>query len=169
MEQILIPIERAHLIDKELHTKMERRLKCKILLHDETQITINGEPYDEYNAKNVLLAFGRGFSFDQACKLLSENYFFKYTNLKDMLRNEKLVERAKARLIGEDGRAKEYIESVSEANLMIYDNTVSLIGSIESLQIATVALEILLGGGKHKSAYAAMEKARRKAKEAGLI
>ncbi len=169
MEQILIPAERAKLFDAQMLQKMSKKLKCKIKVSDANTIVINGEPYDEYNAKNVIQAFGRGFSFETACKLLSEAYFFKHIDLRDMFRNREQVKRTKARIIGEDGRAKEYIESTSETDITIYGDTISLIGGIEGIGIATVALEILLGGGTHKTAYAAMENARRKAKDAGLL
>ncbi len=169
MEQILIPIERAKLLEKKMLAKAESRLHCKIGIHDENQVVINGKPYDEYNAKNILQAFGRGFPFDTSCKLLSENYYFKYIDLRDMFRNKEQVRRIKARIIGEDGRAKAYMESISEADIAIYGDTISLIGTIEGIHIATVAIEILLGGGTHKTAYKAMEDARRKAKEAGLL
>jgi ribosomal RNA assembly protein len=169
MEQILIPLERAKLIDRKMLSAMERRLKCKIQVHDENQVTINGEPYDEYNARNAIEAFANGFDFETCCKLLSEAYYFKRMDLRDVERNKDQLRRIKSRIIGEEGRTKAYIESVSEAHLMIYGNTISLIGSIESIGIASVAIEILVGGGTHKTAYAAMEKARRKAKDAGLI
>lgn len=169
MEQILIPLERAKLLEKKMLEKVESKLHCVIKIEDQNEIVINGEPYDEYNAKNILLAFGRGFPFDTSCKLLSESYYFKHIDLRDMFRNREQVRRIKSRIIGEEGRAKEYIESVSETDIAIYGDTISLIGTIEGIHIATVAIEILLGGGTHKTAYKAMEDARRKAKEAGLL
>jgi ribosomal RNA assembly protein len=169
MEQILIPVERAVLLDRKMLGKIESRLHCKIGIHDQNEITIDGEPYDEYNAKNILLAFGRGFGFDTTLKLLSDSYYFKHIDLRDILRNREQVRRIKARIIGEDGRAMKYIESVSETDIAIYGDTISLIGTIEGIHIATVAIEILLGGGTHKTAYKVMEDARRKAKEAGLL
>jgi ribosomal RNA assembly protein len=164
MEHILIPHKRAAMLDSKTLEKLEDRLGCSINVND-NEVTINGKPYDEYNAKNVVQAFGRGFALDKAFRLLSEDYFFQQVNLKEMFRNPDQLARVKARLIGTEGRAKEYIESVSGVDMMVYGNTVSTIGRIEEVRIADAGIKILIGGGKHKTAYAVMEKERRKIKE----
>ncbi len=161
MEHILIPHKRASLLDKKTLERLEDRLKCSVDLTD-NEVTINGQPYDEYNAKNVLQAFGRGFEISKAYKLLDEDYFFQTINLKDEFRNPDQLARVKARLIGSDGKAKEYIESVSGAEIVVYGNTISTIGRIDEVRIADAAIKILVGGGTHKTAYAVMEKEKRK-------
>lgn len=161
MEQILIPHKRAELIDKKLLAELRNRLGCRLEL-EENQITIDGEPYAEYNAKNVLTAFGRGFGLDKAYKLLNEDYFFEQINLKDMFRSEDQIVRVKSRIIGTDGRAKEYIESVSGADIAIFGSSISLIGKIDEIKVADAAIRILIGGGTHKTAYRIMEKERTK-------
>ena len=136
-------------------------LKCSIGLAG-NEVTVNGQPYDEYNAKNVLQAFGRGFELSKAYKLLDEDYFFQQINLKDAFRNPDQLARVKARLIGSEGRAKEYIESVSGADISVYGSTISTIGKIDEVRVADAAIKVLVGGGKHKTAYAVMEKEKRK-------
>ncbi len=161
MEQILIPHKRAELLDKKVLKTLSERLSCKLEL-EENQLSIEGEPYDEYNAKNVLTAFGRGFELDKAYKLLNEDYFFQMINLKDTFHSKEQIMRVKARLIGTDGKAKEYIESVSGAYISIFGSSVSIIGKIDEVRVADAALRILIGGGRHKTAYKIMEKERTK-------
>ncbi|MGI0141164.1 MAG: KH domain-containing protein [Candidatus Micrarchaeales archaeon] len=161
MQQVLIPIKRVKLLDKKTLESISKRLNCKIHIEDENQVVIEGDAYDEYNAKNIISAFGRGFDMNQAYTLLSEEYFFTPINLKEMFRNKDQLMRVKGRIIGENGKTKEYIEAVSGAKLCIYENTVSLIGTIEQIKVANVAINILLEGGTHKKAYRVMEKARR--------
>ena len=162
VQQVLIPTKRAKLLkNKLLLDSIEKRLNCKIHLEEENQVVIEGEAYEEYNAKNIISAFGRGFEIDQAYSLLSEEYFFTPINLKEIFRNKEQLMRIKGRIIGENGKTKEYIESVSGAKLCIYESTVSLIGTIDQIKIANVAINILLEGGTHKKAYRVMEKARR--------
>lgn len=161
MEQILIPHKRAELIDKKLLAQLKERLGCKLEL-SENEITIDGEAYAEYNAKNVLTAFGRGFTLDKAYKLLNEDYFFEQINLKDTFRSQDQIMRVKARIIGTDGRAKEYMESVSGADIAIFGSSISLIGKIDEIKVADAAIRILIGGGTHKTAYKIMEKERTK-------
>ena len=43
-------------------------------------------------------------------------------------------------------------------------DTISLIGNIDEIRIAKAGINILLDGGKHSTAYAVMEKERRKLK-----
>ncbi len=169
MEQILIPIERAKILEQRLLNEVQKKLNCKIEVRNGNEIAIEGSGYDEYNARNVIQAFGRGFNMPSAYRLLEETYFFKYIDLRDMFRNKEQIKRLKARIIGEEGRTKEYIQSVSEVEISVYGDTIGIIGTMEGIGIATVAIEALLGGGTHKKAYRLMELARRKAKEAGLM
>lgn len=161
MEHILIPHRRALLLDTETLGRLRERLNCRIELSD-NELTVEGSSYDEYNAKNVLQAFGRGFPVDKAYRLLSEDCFFQQVNLKDSFRGRDQLMRVKARLIGKEGRAKEYIESVSGADMAVYGGTVSTIGRADELRIADAAIRIILGGGMHKTAYMVMEKEKRK-------
>ncbi|MEM3839505.1 MAG: hypothetical protein QXF01_02940 [Candidatus Micrarchaeaceae archaeon] len=166
MERILIPKERANALEKEGLEAIQKKLRCKITVQGANEVIIEGEPYDEYNAKNVIQAFGRGFSLASACKLLNEQYFIKYIDLRDMFRNKVQIRRLKARVIGEDGRSKVYIESVSEAEVSIYGDTISILGKISGIEIAAIGIESLLEGDTHKKAYRLMEQARRR--EEGL-
>ena len=165
MEHILIPRERAKALDEKRLREIEKKLKCRISVSNANEVTISGEAYDEYNAKNVIQAFGRGFPLNSAYRLLGELHFFKYIDLRDMFRNKEQIKRLKARVIGEDGRCKEYIESVSGAELSIYGDTIGIIGTMHGIEIAVIGIEALLGGGTHKKAYRLMEQARRRSEE----
>lgn len=163
MQHILLPSKRTTIVkDRAFLSELCKRLKCEIKLTDENTVTISGEAYDEFNAKNVLAAFGRGFDIDTAYKLLEENYFFSSINLKEIYKNEDRVRKIKGRLIGKEGKTKEYIESVSGAKMCVFGNTVSFIGTTEELKIADAAIQVLLDGGTHKKAYHIMEIAKRK-------
>ncbi len=166
MQQILMSMKRSKLLekDKRLKGRVEKDLKCKVEIKEGNQVFITGEPYDEFNARNVLQAFGRGFEIDTAYKLLSDDYFFYSINLKELFHSEDQLKRIKSRIIGENGKAKLYIESVSGAKLCIYGNTVSVIGKIEEVKIADSAIQILLDGGTHNKAYMIMEKIKRNMK-----
>lgn len=164
MEHLLIPQKRAGLLDEKTLKALAKRLGCRLSLENGNEVIIEGEPYNEYNAKNVLQAFGRGFPLDATYKLLGEDYFFEMINLKDMFRAKEQMMRVKARIIGKEGRAKEYIESVSGAQLSVYGSSISLIGRIDEIRVATSAIKVLLGGGMHKTAYRIMENEKRKVK-----
>ncbi|MDE1873667.1 MAG: hypothetical protein KGI04_00920 [Candidatus Micrarchaeota archaeon] len=166
MHQILIPTKRAELLKgKELAASVRKRLGCRIEVKDENELVIDGDALEEYNARVVMQAFARGFDFDTACKLLSDERFFESIDMKQLFKNEEQIKRIKARVIGTDGKTKTYIQSVSGADLAVYGDTVSMIGTVDEIKVAKAALEVLLEGGTHKKAYAIMEKARRRLKE----
>ncbi|MHB1830039.1 MAG: KH domain-containing protein [Candidatus Micrarchaeaceae archaeon] len=164
MEYILIPNERAALLDGKTLKKLMERLNCKIEVEG-NEVRIEGASYDEYNAKNVIQAFARGFELDKAYRLLEEDVFFQSINIKDFFKSRDQLMRVKARVIGEKGRAKTYIEDTSGVDMAVYGGTVSTIGSVDELKIADAAIQILLDGGMHKTAYKIMEMEKRKIKE----
>ncbi|MGC8710352.1 MAG: KH domain-containing protein [Candidatus Micrarchaeia archaeon] len=161
MQQILIPLKRAKLLDNKLIKELEEKLKCTITV-EESSLTISGEPFEEYNARNVITAFGRGFELKNAFKLLLEDYFFKTINLKEIFKSKDKIISIKGRIIGKEGKTKEYIESVSGALISVYGGTVSIIGTNNEITIAEAAINTLIDGGTHKKAYRVMEAARKK-------
>ncbi len=164
MQQLLLPMKRAKLLsDKASIKEVAKMLACSIKIENGNTVEISGDAYAEYLARNVITAFGRGFEMETAMKLLSEEIFFSITNLKDALGGSRdRVLRIKARIIGKDGRTKRYIEEVSGADVCIYGNTVSFIGTNAAIEIANAAVDVLVGGGTHKKAYRNMEATRRK-------
>ncbi len=164
MEQILIPHKRSRKLteDKTLLADLRAKLKCKISIEDGNEVVLDGEPYDEYNARMVVQAFGRGFDVQKAYKLLTDNYFFKSVDLKPLFHTREQIHRVEARIIGREGKTKEYIEAVSGVDMEIFGNTVSMIGTTEQIRVADAAMQVLLGGGTHKKAYRVMEGAKRK-------
>ncbi len=166
MQQFLIPTKRAELLKgKTLMDSVRKRLGCRIEVRNENELLIDGDALEEYNARVVLQAFARGFEFETACKLLSDERFFESIDMKQLFNNEAQIKRIKARVIGTDGKTKSYVQSVSGADLAIYGDTVSMIGTVDEIRIARAAIEVLLEGGTHKKAYAIMEKAKRRLRE----
>ncbi len=161
MEIVFIPNKKISGISKVID-KLEKRLECKIDILDEARIEIDGKPYDEYNLKNILIAISMGFSLNHAYKLLNDDYYFKYVDLKDLIKKDSELLRIKARVIGTAGKTKNYIEDVSGAVIALQDNTLGMIGTTEQLNIATAALQVIVEGGTHKKAYRIMESLRKK-------
>jgi ribosomal RNA assembly protein len=163
MEQILIPNARVRALKEALPT-IEKRITCKIVIENRNEVRIEGDSYSEYVARNIVQAIARGFKLSTALKLLNDNYFFDSIDIGDIASNKLKKKRMVSRIIGTDGKAKLYMEEVSGASVEIYGDTISLIGSIDEIRIAKSGINILLDGGKHSTAYAVMEKERRKLK-----
>jgi len=163
MEHILIPAARAHVL-KDAMATIEKKMQCKIIIEGKNEVIIEGDAYAEYATKNIVQAIARGFKLNTAFKLLNEDYFFESIDVGDIASNKVKKKRMVARIIGTDGKAKIYMEEVSGAAIEIYGDTISLIGNIDEIRIAKAGINILLDGGKHSTAYAVMEKERRKLK-----
>jgi ribosomal RNA assembly protein len=164
MQEVYIPADRIKRLntDKSLEA-IEKASKCHLDVEaKENVVRVEGDGYSEFVAKNILMAFGRGFGVSTACLLASEEYYFSYIDLSRFISSEKRIEQVKARIIGEHGKAKKYIESVSSAHISVYGNTVGFIGRSECIKEAEVAVETLIEGSTHKLAYSRMEALHRK-------
>ncbi len=99
-----------------------------------------------------------------ACRLNENDYYFSSVDLGQFVSSDKRMKQVKARIIGEEGRTKRYIEDVSGAKMSVYGDTVSFIGTIEEINEAETAVNTLIEGGTHRLAYKRMEAAHRKNK-----
>ncbi len=164
MQELYIPKERLAILKekKAIVSRLEKTLKCKISVDVHGSIVIEGTPFEEYQARNVLYAFGRGFDMKFAELLLGDDYYFSYLDINDYVNSKNRIRTVKSRLIGSEGRAKRYIEEVSAAKVSVYGDTVSFIGTIEQVKEATTAARTIIEGGSHRLAYRKMEAAHRK-------
>jgi ribosomal RNA assembly protein len=169
MQNLLLPHERAERLNEHLITMLSKKLKCSIKISNGNNLVIDGDAYDEYKARNVMAAFGRGFDINIALALLNDEYYLNIINLKEEFKSKSQISRIKARIIGSEGKAKKYIEEASGAKVCIYGNTIGLIGTLSEIKIANTAVESILGGSTHKKAYKRMEGARRAFKEQSVV
>jgi ribosomal RNA assembly protein len=176
MQKIQIPMERAKkLADSEALMRSLRRVcHCQVAFEEENIVTIEGaDAYEEYSAKNIVAAYGRGFDVNIAQRLMKEDYYFQIIDIRQLFSNKKRAREIKARLIGTDGRAKRYIEVVSSAKIAIYGDTVSIIGRPDEIAEAEAAIKSIINGTGHRKAYTRMEASHRKHTEerrtAGMV
>lgn len=167
MQHVYIPQERLRKLKehKELVSKVEKLCGCKIAFDtDDDAVEIKGDAFPEYLGRNIVYAFGRGFDMEIACKLYENDYYFGSVDLGQIISSDKRIKQIKARIIGNEGRTKRYIEEVSAAKISVYGDTVSFIGTIEEINEAETAVNTLIEGGTHRLAYIRMEAAHRKNK-----
>ena len=163
MQLVYIPKERLKLLgDKKTLEKVSKTCNCRLFVENGEAVRIEGSAYDEFVARNIVHAFGRGFDVDIACKLSNSDYYFSAIDLEQIFGNEKRIKQVKARIIGEEGRTKRYIEQVSSTKISVYGNTVGFIGKVEDIKEAEVAVNTLIDGGTHRLAYKKMETEHRK-------
>ena len=158
IDSVKIPgMRMAVLIGKNAATKrmIEKTLGVKLDIRD--GVSIEGEPLNVMDAKNVVLAIGRGFSPENAILLASEENTLCIIYLS---KDEKKQKRLKSRIIGEAGRTRENIERITGVHISIYGKTVAIIGEYEAVDITRQAIEQFMKGFSHRSVYAFLEKWR---------
>ena len=63
----------------------------------------------------------------------------------------------KSRLIGEKGRCRKTIEDIADVKLSIFGKTVGIIGKIENVHLARIAVQDILRGAPHGPVYKKLE------------
>ncbi len=160
MQYVKIPEERIGvLVGKEGFEKrdIEKKTKTKIIVN-KGEVTIEGDPIDEWVAKDIVKAIGRGFSPEKAVKLLNENYSFETLLIRNFANTEKAVQRKKGRVIGEKGKTRKTIEELTNTYVSVYGKTISIIGTYENVALAKEAIIKLLDGSSHTSVYKFLER-----------
>lgn len=158
-DEILIPRARVKFV-KELEKAAEKEgIKFEIVGN-----LVKVYSDDALNAiigKNAAEAIGRGFEPSVAKLLFKENFSFEQLYLADYgHKRSNHMKRIKGVVIGEKGKAKNIIEKRTNTKISIYGKTVSIIGETENVLKARKAVEMLLTGRRHATAYRFLEKHR---------
>lgn len=147
----MVPQERIKVIkDGKTRSNISKSLNVK-LTFQENSVTIEGEGIELFQAKNIVKAIGRGFSPENAFRLLKEDETLETIELNQF--NDSRLKIIKSRLIGTNGKTWRMIEKCSGCSLSVYGKTVSLIGDYEQLNIAREAVQMIIRGSKHSKVY----------------
>ncbi len=130
----------------------------EVIIHDEKE---TADPLMALKIMDVIKAIGRGFAPDKAMRLFEDDEYLEIVDLKEFVggRNNQLS-RIRGRLIGEKGKTRSIIEDLTGTYMVIYGNTVSLIGNSISLPVAKHAIELILNGSEHATVYHYLESQR---------
>ena len=164
-EVIRIPKERiAVLVGHKGATKkeIEKITGAKLNIDSQTgEIEVIYPKNDGFRlmkAVSVVRAIARGFSPKKAGLLMNDNYTLDLIEVEEIAgKSEKSVNAKKGRVIGEKGRTREKIERETGTYLSVYGKTIGIIGNIENVPIARKAIEMLLEGAMHNTAYTYLE------------
>ena len=110
---------------------------------------------------DVIKAIGRGFAPDKATRLFEDDEYLEVVDIKEFVggRDNQLT-RIRGRLIGEKGKTRSIIEDLTGVYMVVYGNTVGLIGNSISLPVAKHAIELILNGSEHATVYHYLESQR---------
>ena len=130
----------------------------EVVMHDDVELE---DPLKALQLMDVIKAVGRGFNPEKAMRLFEDDEYLEVVDLKEFVgeRNNQ-VTRIRGRLIGKDGKTRRIIEELTGCDMVIYGNTVSLIGNSISLPVAKHAVELILQGSEHATVYHYLESQR---------
>jgi ribosomal RNA assembly protein len=176
---VRIPKERVGvLIGPEGKVKHEIEERMQVKLEIESEAGGVGIILDENStdpslllrAKDVVTAVGRGFSPDQAFRLIrNEENIFDLIDLRVIFGNsDSDMRRIKSRIIGMNGKTRHTIEELTEADMVVYGHTVGLIGTFEQVDTARNAVQMIIQGSEHHTVYNFLQKKRRELKKEQL-
>ena len=170
---IRIPTDRiGALIGKsgQIKSKIEKKCSVKLEIDSETGETlIRGtgkiEDIQPFKAMEIVSAIGRGFSPENAMRLLKGENTLHVIDLREFVgKSPTQIERVKGRIIGESGKARINMEHLSGSYISVYGRTVSIIGSPSQLKLAVNAIASLSSGSMHGTVYGKLEAARKRDK-----
>ncbi len=163
-EYLKIPKDRVGaLVGKKGKTKAMLQERCGVKLditHDGsiTIICPDEDGLKEWKALEVVKAVGRGFSPQYAIRLLRDDQVLSIINLYTLLnRNKSDVTRVRARIIGENGKVRRTIESLTNTRISVYGKTISIIGNEEDVELTEKAIQMLIDGARHATVYRFLE------------
>jgi ribosomal RNA assembly protein len=176
---VRIPKERVGVLigpDGKVKRDIEERLMVELQIESEAggvNILLNEKAQDPsilFRAKDVVTAVGRGFSPEQAFRLIrNEDAIFDFVDLRIIFdRSESDIRRVKSRIIGMNGKTRRTIEELTEADVVVYGHTVGMIGTFEEVDAARNAVQMIIQGSQHHTVYSYLQKKRRELKKQSL-
>ncbi len=168
-DYVLIPKERiAVLIGKagSVRKGIEKRGKVTIVIDSESgevAVTrkLTKDPSNALIAMDIIRAVARGFSPQKAYKLWSPNIYLETIDLTEFLGSSgKALERVRARLIGREGKVRNYIARLTSVDIVIYGKTVSILGEADNVGLAKEAMFKIIEGLPHNAVFKFLESRR---------
>jgi ribosomal RNA assembly protein len=176
---VRIPKERVGVLvgsDGKVKQNIEEKLMVELQIESESGgVTIvlsekTNDPSLLFRAKDVVTAIGRGFSSEQAFRLLrNEDDIFDFIDFRVIFgRSESDIKRVKGRIIGANGKTRKLIEELTDASVVVYGHTVGFIGTFEQVDVAKNAVQMLIDGSQHHTVYKYLQRKRSEFKKQRL-
>ncbi len=149
----------------ETRKTLQRIAGVKMRIDGEGEVIIHDEraedPLMGLKMVEVVKAIGRGFPPEKAMRLFQDDEYLEILDIKEHVSSRaNQIPRVRARLIGTGGKTRSIIEDLTGVEMVIYGNTVALIGDSVTLPVAKHAVELILRGSEHSTVYKYLESQR---------
>jgi ribosomal RNA assembly protein len=173
---VRVPRERIGALvgpDGRVKASIEKKLSVRLRIDSQTgdiQITLIPKAQDPtvlFRAKEVVTAISRGFSPENAFRLLRDDEtMLEVIDLRETVgRSLSDMKRLKGRVIGKEGKTRRIIEELTDADICVYGHTISIVGEIDQVAIAKEAVRMLIRGSLHGTVYRFLHRKRRELKK----
>lgn len=135
---------------------LEKGLNIKISIQNNI-VFLEGKAEDEFIAKSAIDALNLGFAVSQVLDLKREGFILEKIPIKAITNRINLAQ-VRARVIGTERKVLRTIESLTDCDIVLHDNTVGIIGPIEEVKKASFVLKRIIAGSEHAKMYAWLEK-----------
>jgi ribosomal RNA assembly protein len=173
---VRIPKDRVGVVigpDGTTKKNIEEKLDVQLEVDSEAgdvKITVaekTTDPSTLFRAKDVVTALGRGFSPEHAFRLVrDEDSILELVDLRTVFgKSEADLKRVKGRIIGMNGKTRRIMEELTDANIAVYGHTVGIIGTLDQVEVAREAIEMLVKGSMHSTVYRFLHRKRRELKK----
>lgn len=128
----------------------------------------NATPLEVMRAKQAIEALSLGFKLEDVLSLSDDEWCLEVIDLSELARNLDDLRRIKARIIGEEGKARKNLEQMSGVKIVIGDKMVGLLGECGNVNVARKAVLMLARGRTHGGVYGYLRAAGRELKRKKL-
>jgi len=166
MKYIRIPQDRIGvLIGQKGETKKQIEIVSGVKLKidsEQGEIEIDDhetkDPLIPLKIENIIRAIGRGFSPQNALKLIDDFADFFIFDLHDYVgKKQSHLRRLKSRIIGKEGKTKRVLEDLTSSKISVYGHTIAIISDFDRMNILKKSIDMLLNGSKHATVYRFVE------------
>lgn len=175
MQHVKIPDDRIGVLigeGGETMREIESRAEVRLDIDSESgnvRVEKVGDPVRGLKGPDIVRAIGRGFSPEDALRLLDDDMMMlDIVDIDAASRNRNDLRRQKGRLIGEGGRTRELMQELTGASVTIYGSTLAAIGGPRQVGAVREAAEMLLEGAPHGTVYSFLEDRRNELKHKGM-
>jgi len=131
--EVKVPKERVAVLvgtKGSIKRKIQKKLEIKIEVNSKTGdvALIGDDSLQLLIGQNIVKAIGRGFNPEVALDLLEDDFVFESLDMTDFVgdKKKKLI-LARSRCIGEKGKCRKTVETLTQTKVVIFGKTVSII------------------------------------------
>ncbi|MBP7708639.1 hypothetical protein KA107_03055 [Candidatus Pacearchaeota archaeon] len=120
-------------------------------------VYLEGNEVMEFLAEKIIQAIDFGFDPEDALLLKNETFSLEFINIKDHTHRQNLVD-IRSRIVGTEGKAKQTIQTLTGAVIVLHGNRVGVIVDAEHVSQTIQAIISLIQGSKHGNVFAYLER-----------